>query len=346
MANKIFVHTLGDSTLENTWWFLKGDGSNLKDAQEKSVEGQLQKHLGDGFTVVSHAYDGFTTSSVLNGDSIGRVFSSAGDKFQTYIQSKAAYKGARQVYPLAQLSESIKANPTAKHFVVISVGGNDFRESLLNPIQLLNIFPQVQKRYLEIVTKVKSLKGDIQPILMFQYRTSAEDRPYHIYTILGALGRIAVLANIVCAALLGYFGWRLALSRINPLRGIAACAMAAIVLTLSARTIPLKATVGILKGQHPGIIVIGALMEKLYRPILEYAKNEKLPILDLPNIFNPFQKDLYLSEIEPSEQGGNHIANRLATIIQIHAKSSPSTIYGSGSGPNNPEKWTVAYPSK
>lgn len=42
----IYVHTLGDSTLDNLYWLLNGKGDNFKNAKEQCVEGQLKKLLG------------------------------------------------------------------------------------------------------------------------------------------------------------------------------------------------------------------------------------------------------------------------------------------------------------
>ena len=76
------------------------------------------------------------------------------------------------VKPLEKLQEQIQKNSKAYHYVVLSVGGNDFRENLLNPIKLIKEIPSIQKRYLKIVKTIKNLNGrDIKPILMFQYRT-------------------------------------------------------------------------------------------------------------------------------------------------------------------------------
>ena len=43
-----YVHTLGDSTLDNLYWEIDEDGKNLETAKNKSVEGQLQTRLDTG----------------------------------------------------------------------------------------------------------------------------------------------------------------------------------------------------------------------------------------------------------------------------------------------------------
>lgn len=58
--NRVYVHTLGDSTLDNVYWMLDSDGKNIQEAKAQSVEGQLKAKLSDAgdrtYKVVSHAY--------------------------------------------------------------------------------------------------------------------------------------------------------------------------------------------------------------------------------------------------------------------------------------------------
>ena len=105
-----YVHTLGDSTLDNYWWELKDNSSNKKDADQKCVEGQLQTKLGDWYKVVSHAYEGFTTKSVLEGDEIGRVlpgFQYDGTK-EAYKKRKMGNSTERFIKPLDHLKNRLQ----------------------------------------------------------------------------------------------------------------------------------------------------------------------------------------------------------------------------------------------
>lgn len=122
------VFTLGDSTLENIWWFLNGDGTNMEHAKSVSAEGKLQTELGNRYKVVSLAYDGFTTTDVLEGNAVGNVFSSYGPKFAAYVAEKDPDKD-KKVFPLDTLKSEINKNPGEPHYVVISVGGMIFEKT-------------------------------------------------------------------------------------------------------------------------------------------------------------------------------------------------------------------------
>jgi hypothetical protein len=358
MAVKTYLHVVGDSTLDNLWWRLDDTDSNLKQAEFTSIEGKLKfRGKVDNFEVVSHAYDGFTTTSVLDGDKIGRVLTSNFDspKFKAYASVKNP-KDLNTVQPLKQLSDFVHANPSAKHFVVISVGGNDFRECLDNPIKLLSIFSDVQKRYLEIVKEVDKLGLNVHPILMFQYRTSISNRPYQIYTKLGLLGSVATAVNLVSIGAVFIMGCMLKQNKISNLFAASMCTLAAAIFAGSIYAIPSKATIGILKGQHAGVTVIGALMELLYQPIVDYARKHKLCILDLSNSFNPFTHEFYESEIEPSQYGGESIAQGIAYAVQYHKENTFQVVRADMTPAHVlnlhfrewavPGYWSVDYPSK
>lgn len=327
-----YVHTVGDSSLDNLFWMLNDEGKNLKVAKKNSVEGKLQTLLNSKavsdrtYKVISHAFDGFTTSSVLGSDTVGSVLPEWGNRKQTYLQEKFCGL-SDNVQPLTKLKEAINQDPEATHYVILSVGGNDFRENLLTPWRLVADISSVQDRYLKIVREIKALPGkNIKPILMLQYRTDANNDPYRIYTILGAIGKIAAVINVLsiativlCSSLfvVGAVGFGKAL--IGGLFGAAAF--------YASRTIfPVKMSDSLSFGQNAGVAMIGSLMEKFYQPILELARKEALPILDLPNTFNPFDP-LYTSGIEPNIRGGALIATGLAHIITEHDFSARSCLY-------------------
>lgn len=314
MAVKVYF--LGDSTLDNRYWLSDPKGSNVEQTTADSIEGQLQEQLGNGYEVINHAYDGFTTKNVLDYGIVGKVLPGySSDKFKAY----AAIRNPQDkptIQPLHELKISIQANPSAKHFVVISVGGNDFRECLDNPAKLLTIFPDVQKRYLEIVKTVQLLGLNVEPILMLQYPTSIEKGAYNIYPQLGALGTIAAAINLLSGSALLLVGSLFLRDTISALFATAVGTLALAILSTSLYLIPFKATIGILKGQHSGITVMGALMERLYRPIVAFAQNHNLCMIDLPNTFNPFHTHLYIEQIEPSKEGGAVIAKLIAEAVK------------------------------
>jgi hypothetical protein len=348
MAALTFVHGLTDSTFENSYWHLDGTGSNLEQAIQNSVEGQIQHQLGSRYRYISHGYDGFTTDNVLNGGIIGAVFPWRGPKLDAYIRSKIPQGGTTAVRPLNSLAQSIAlAPPGTTHYVIISVGGNDFREHLGNPYKMLKEVPNVQRRYLEILDYVQNIGHNIRPILVFQYRTDANNDAYGIYWILGmvAVLPLACIGGILAAALLRTAG------KVGTVSSGAFVLMASIALFLLTKYIPWKVTLGILKGQSPGMAMMGALMEKFYQPMLERARQRLLPILDLPNSFNPYA-DLYISGIEPNARAGALIAQGITTIIRgsdlgrAHTLDVAAIYRCDRGGTAIPRHWQVEYPSR
>ncbi len=127
-----YVHTLGDSTLDNLYWMLDSKEIDADQAKRNSVEGQLQERLNSqgNYQVVSHAYDGFTTSSVLNGDDVGRVLSIRpkgviSENKRAYLRDRNIDQTTQRylVHPLDDFKKFVNENPKATHYVVISVGG-------------------------------------------------------------------------------------------------------------------------------------------------------------------------------------------------------------------------------
>lgn len=348
------VICVGDSSIDNGYWLINNQGSNIKSAEELSVEGQLKNELGDSHEVVNLAFDGFTTQSLLTGDRIGWVLPGKTEpRFQAYIDYKMKGLASKDVKPLEELSKVVKENADKVCHVVISVGGNDFRAHLGAPMKLLGAVPEVQDRYLKILERIKQLKTlnpNVRPILIFQYRTDARafKDPYLIYSTLGAVALIAPSCIVAIAA----FGLAIATSKISIVTGGIFILIAGFILQRVTKVIPLRVTKEIFKLKNPGMVLLGALMEKFYRPILEQAKKDKLPILDLPNSFNPYQ-DLYISGIEPNQNGGKKIAQGLSHIIKgsstnpQHDYTTSKIYHCNGSvKENNPEKWRVEYPQK
>ncbi len=340
-----YIHTLADSTLDNLYWMLLN--ANKQAAKKNSVEGQLRQK---GHTVISHAYDGFTTQSVLGQDHIGAVLPSGAAK-DAYMKEKATH--GHLVSPLKDLQKKISEKPNATHYVAISVGGNDFRVNLHNRWRLIRDIPQIQKRYLQIVEKVKNLQGrDIRPLLIFQYRTDANQDPYLIYSVLGILGTVAVVTHLTCFALLTAPIWILA-GKVSALTGGLITLAGAVGLYGSKKIVPLSVTKNVLLGRKISMSMLGGMLESFYRPILKLAKKERIPILDLSNTFNPY-KNLYTCGIEPNEAGGKLIADGIDHIVSKHDFSGESVLYSKkdeksgfmGKANRNASDWQVVYPSR
>lgn len=360
-----YVHTIGDSTLDNFKWMLDNE-SDATQAKRNSVEGQLQERLNhkchSSYQVVSHAYDGFTTSSVLNGDNVGRVFSirpngDLSEYQRTYLIDRDIDPTSNSYFvePLEQFKNSVNENPDARHYVVISVGGNDFRERLGNPLAMLQEIPSVHQRYLQILNEVKSLKDrNIRPILMFQYRLDVHHDNYKIYEILKKVG--LVFCAIQSLSFLGICASTMALvaGRIDRRLGLGALLLSSAVLFLSRLVVPLKVTKGILSGEQVSMATLGGLLETFYKPILAQAQADRIPILDLPNTFNPNDTSLYIAQIEPSQKGSRLIAEGINQIIKRHDFKSKSMMYAKR---NSSEEfvanentgssgWSVVYPNE
>lgn len=194
---KAYVFPLGDSTLDNIYWLLNNDGSNYEQAEKNSVEGQLNTLLNvekKTYKIKSCAYDGFTTKSVLNDDKIGRVLGihpsmTLGNKQKAYLKNRKVTLASSSyvVHPLEKLKKLIETRQESEHYVVVSVGGNDFRELLGTPSKIMSEIPAFQQRYLSILTQIKKLKGKVRPILMFQYRVDTGSDNYGVYQTLGNL---------------------------------------------------------------------------------------------------------------------------------------------------------------
>jgi hypothetical protein len=344
-AIKGYVHLLGDSTLDNNYW-VKDEANPNSAMHQHSVEGMLQTQLVDAI-VVNHAYDGFTTKSVLHGAQVGAVLPE-GQRKVAYLKHKALPN--RYVNPMFELQRKITEAPDVTHAVVISVGGNDFRENLMNPYRLLKDIPEIQKRYLQIVENVKGMRGkEVLPILMLQYRTDVNNDPYHIYSVFKIIGTVALIVQLASCVLLTIPLFILA-GKISLLTGGLLFATGAAGVYYSTKVLPFSATKEIFSGKDIGMTMVGNLMHVFYQPILEYAQKERIPVLDLPNTFNPHQ-DLYESGIEPNKHGSRLITEGLAHILIHHNFRNESILYAkpnqesSYTGtPNNPSAWEVTYP--
>jgi len=97
------------------------------------------------------------------------------------------------------------------------------------------------------------------------------------------------------------------------------------------------------------------LMQTIYAPILNVAKDRRLAILDLPRTFDIFKDELYSHQIEPSAQGGAVISALVEHAVKHHTLEKPSTLYSySPCVPdagdvtehiNNEAPWTIPHDS-
>ena len=352
------VYFLGDSTLDNLFWIEKS-----KDAIEDQLTEELQSH---GYKVENLAYDGFTTQNVLEGGEIGEVllgFKEEEERLERPMpEGSLGYKayleqrGSGEVKPLEKLKEKVSKAPSEQtNFAVLSVGGNDFRENLGDPLKFLSSISEIRNRYFQIIDRLQALKSrNVQPILMFQYRTDAVGHdPYKVYSVTKLIGTICVVMQTAPLSLSFALAFSAAPLSCFRLAGICSGLFFAF---LGHRFAPIEQ---VISTKDVSMVVVDRLMENFYLPILERARKEKIPILDLPNTFNPYDK-LYAYGIEPNERGGKLIASGIKQIVldQIaldHSPGDPSFLYSSKNGKedgfektenSDPCSWRVTFPPK
>lgn len=353
-----YVHTLGDATLDNRFWISK----SITPAQ-RTVEEALQDRVqAAGLKVMSHAYDGFTTRSILEGSLVGAALPPGSAK-AAYMREKTLH-GAF-VHPLLELKKAVDANPNTPHYVVISVGDNDFRENLANTCHLWHNTAQTQKRYLQIVDTIQGWGNkNVHPILVLQYRPDANQDPYKVYHTTGRIGTVAALIYTVCFGLLNVAFILLVLpTHLSVVVPVCLFALGTAGTYFTNRTISLLAvTDECLETHRCGMVVLGELIKSFYRPMLEYANQKNIPILDLTNTFNPYEK-LYKCGVVPNHNGGQLIAEGVHHVVTTHDFTNGySALYSKNNmltkrynvrpfdayckQPNHPPTWRVHPPTR
>eukprot|EP01130_Rhizamoeba_saxonica_P003408 TRINITY_DN1443_c0_g1_i2.p2 TRINITY_DN1443_c0_g1~~TRINITY_DN1443_c0_g1_i2.p2 ORF type:complete len:125 (-),score=33.95 TRINITY_DN1443_c0_g1_i2:72-446(-) len=99
-------------------------------------------------------------------------------------------------------------------------------------------------------------------------------------------------------------------------------------------------------GHFKDVDILHALMEEIYPPVLALARQHNIPILDLPRTFDIHNADLYECQIEPSESGGQLIAEMVTHILNEHDFDGQSRFYFKGdeeieSEQNTDDVWRV-----
>ena len=167
-------------------------------------------------------------------------------------------------------------------------------------------------------------EGNIKPILMFQYRTDLADQHY-IYKVFKGLGYVAATLNTIAVAAIAYLAYQLMTGKVGRVASFGKLFLGGAFLYASHKQLSLRVTKEIFSGQHAGLAVFGASLERLYAPIIERAKKDKIPIIDMSNNMDPRNSDLYDSGIEPSAQGGAFIAKSLAETV-MNYESEQNTL--------------------
>jgi hypothetical protein len=269
MVNIVLV---GDSTLDNEVWVEDG----------MTVTAQL-KNLRPQDKVINLSVDGFTTDNVLNGGFRDKAVTSPNHQ-HIYYQ------------PLEKLKK-IKSC----HHIILSVGGNDFREELQTlitktPTQRLDAITElgesISAKYITIVHRLQNLKPKAKITVLLQYTPCAQKDLYLIYFLMSAIANEKTL-NADCSI---YFplAWHY--------------------------------IAGLTQYQSTQAVeCLHDIMAKVYQPIFEKLISKNISVIDLASSFNPNDPNLYVSQIEPSSSGAALISTMISHAID--QAQTESTLY-------------------
>ncbi len=193
------IALLGDSTLDNGFWIQKKSTYSLKthNVTHQTAIALASQAQSGSFEVANFAVDGATTSDLLNPCNLSKVLPCDEDHPRRPVNQ---LKAAREWQP---------------DMVVLSVGGNNYREALattlgreLNyPQLLLRITPQkakpiiseaflrvkekLLKEYKQIIDRLVTENQDLKRIVLLSqyYPAITELTPYFIYTGFSHLAR-------------------------------------------------------------------------------------------------------------------------------------------------------------
>lgn len=264
---------LGDSTIDNYCWVAQS---------EDSVTETVRKKLQETHEVVDLSCDGFTSNDVLNGALRNKAI-----KFDPVRHKEELFK------PL----EELQKQESPSH-IVLSIGGNDFREELG---KLINQKPEertasieqltqgIQERYLKILDQIQAMHPDARPIIMLQYTPDSTHDLYAIYTLMSLVRSKSQLSLF---GILKYLCW----GKTHA------------------------ASIESVKELHH-------LMEEVYKPILALAKEKHIPVIDMASSLDHRDTHFYNSQIEPSAAGSAVIANLISHVVNEHDFSDSSYIY-------------------
>lgn len=277
---------LGDSTLDNYHWVISDP--------DATVAEQLKLKLTKEDVVINLAMDGFTTSDMFTGAPKNKAVRDDQHPPQMF-------------YPLEELANI--GNPS---HIVLSVGGNDLRESLSQLIftnpedrmkQLDLLLRNIQDNYKKLIDQLKQTCPHSKIIVMLQYTPSLSPDHYFIYYL---MQQIAARRNI----------------KQNVFTYL--------------DVLMYKVFGNTIKTEDTAVKELHHIMEIAYAPIIAYARENQIPILDMATTFDHTSKDIYVAQIEPGRQGAAIIANMITHVINTHDFNGPSSLYvkpGCTSGP-------------
>jgi len=281
--NQLKITIIGDSTIDNKLWVspgiyfnflfdklgIKRDDSATRIQKShthfRKPELSVVENLIDmmpNYHISDYTNDGFTTADCLHGDFKDKVFGNG-----TFVQFPHDF-----FQPLKEGADAIKAS----QHIILSVGGNDFREFLMSAHRIdeksrsefvKQAFPQVltdlKTQYIQIVFRIRQLNPNAKIILMTQYYPSVSQNNYKIYPFMMEIGRALNVGE-------------------NP---------------------------------NNSMDVIHSLIQSTYRDALAEINDSNVVVADITSSLDPFDSNNHVSQIEPSGEGGRKIALMLKYII-------------------------------
>lgn len=285
---------LGDSTIDNKvwlgkeWWKLIAGsffGSKSKSVrfieliypnfmQPLSVVQHLHSKLCSEYELHDYSNDGFTTSDVLRGNHKDKVFLT----YEDYIAHD--FFPHEFFQPLSAAQEQIKKSKQ----VILSIGGNNFREFMQNVLRNRQRIPKgtiqtgvseeyagmistLKEGYKQILNRIRGINPEVELILMTQYYPSSQQS-------------IPVMGDIY--QFLEY----------------------------------LREFIGD-ETTRDSMDMICKMMNDCYTDIISHAKEQglKFKVVDITSSLNPNTDEHHVSQIEPSGTGGEKIASMLAYAV-------------------------------
>lgn len=276
---------LGDSTIDNKVWVgpglpgnflatrlgIKREDSNsrIRRAQtgwfkpELSVVENLTAKLPD-FEIKDYSNDGFTTKDVLNGAYRDKVFG----------EGRFAMFPHEELHPIEAAEKDIQDSD----YVLLSIGGNNFREFLQNALGIKDsekrkafikenydkVFTNLKNEYIEIVNRIRKINPNATLVLMTQYYPSFKQNKYNIYKFMSELGQV----------------------------------------------------MGIGENHSDPMDVIHEVVKKTYSEAFKEIGTKNIVVADITSSLDPFNKKNHTWQIEPSGVGGEKIAEMLKKVME------------------------------
>lgn len=195
-------------------------------------------------------------------------------------------------FPLSVLSDVASSNPT---LIFLSVGGNDFREALG---KLVSKKPAERMKYLEelvsttqqnLICIMKLLKVHCRHAKIALMLQYTPDVNEDVYFI------YYLMQQIVDKAELHYVGafYHRFISDVSD----------------------------------EAVKQLHKIMKMAYAPVIKYARDCNIPILDMATSFDQTNKALFVKQIEPSSQGAALIVDMMMHVLTQHDFNGPSFMY-------------------